>query len=437
MASPITVLELNKRLSNAIAVAPDVRNVWVTGETSDLRMSGGHCYFELLQKDDSGRTLARIKANIWASTFPAVAHKFQAETGRPLASGIKILVRVTAGYHPAYGMSVTVSEIDASFTLGDAVRRRNEIIMRLQNEGLIELNRKVRWPAPALRIAVISARGAAGYGDFINTLFHNEHRLDFSVTLFAATMQGERAVPDVLAALMAIGRDADMFDCVVIIRGGGSTSDLEAFDNYDLAAAIARMPLPVIVGIGHERDTTVLDYVANMRVKTPTAAAEWLIARGKAVLESLDRVGRLILDSVTDRIRGDREQLAMISASIPALVSANVAASRARLDRAASLMATVAPAAVSRQMMRLDNLADAVARAVPVRIAAASQCLDALRSLVRVLSPETTLERGFSITLGPDGHVLRDASAVKAGDGITTILADGRVSSTVNAADPK
>ncbi len=283
-ARALSLSQLNRRVADALSMAP-LQNVWVVAELSDLRISHGHCYVELMEKDaDTGTVTARLRAVMWASVFPRLNAEFMAGTGRRLESGLKVMVCGTVSYHAAYGISFVISAIDPSYTMGEAERRRREIIDRLTKEGVLDLNRSLEWPDVPSRIAIISARGAAGYGDFIHQLFTNASHLRFSTTLFEAMMQGDRTSPSVIAALEEIAMRADDFDCVVIIRGGGATSDLLAFDDYALANNVAQFPLPVVIGIGHERDITVLDYVANMRVKTPTAAAEWLIARGDTAL---------------------------------------------------------------------------------------------------------------------------------------------------------
>jgi exodeoxyribonuclease VII large subunit len=427
----LTISQYSQRLSAAIAESPGLRNVWVVGETSDLRLSGGHCYLELLEKDANGRTLAKIRANIWASQYARMSSDFYAATGAQLASGMKIMACVSASYHVAYGMSVNIVAINAEYTLGDAVRHRNEIIRKLMAEGVLELNRKLHWAAPALRIAVVSAPGAAGYGDFINQLYNNAPRLRFTTKLFPAVMQGDKTVPSVMAALDAIDAELDRWDGVVIIRGGGSTSDLAAFDNYDLAVRIARYALPVIVGIGHERDITVLDYVANMRVKTPTAAAEWLIARGKAVLDALDNAATLIYQCVSQRISGNREQLARIGASIPGLVSMSVTRNQARIERAGMMLSTLGPRFIQPRLARLDVLSDSIAQAVSVAITTAKQRLKANAQMISVLSPQATLKRGFSLTYDVNGKVITSVNQAEDGAYIHSILADGSITSQI------
>lgn len=410
MNGSISILELNKRLANAIDVAPDVHNVWVVGETSDLRQSRGHCYMELVEKDASGANLSRIRAIIWARDYALLSARFQKETNTALTSGLKIRALVSASYHPSFGMSVTISNIDASYTLGDAARRRAEILERLTTEGIIEQNRSLAWAMVPWRVAIVSARGAAGYGDFINHLLGGDTRLRFDVQLFEAVMQGERTAPTVLAALSEIARRRDEFDAVVIIRGGGSTTDLAAFDDYSIAAAVARFPLPVVVGIGHERDITVLDYVANQRVKTPTAAAELLAARVYRVYESLGRAAEKIYLAASQRIADNREGLARYSAILPEITGRTLLRASMALDSMTQTLAMNAERSLERAKTRLANA----------------------EQLLRVLSPDAILARGFSLTTLPDGSVLRDSADAPAGTTITTRLSQGTLTSTVN-----
>lgn len=431
-SAALPLSQLCRMIQQTVAGNTALQNVWVVGETSDLRTNSGHCYLELLEKDARGSIVARVRANIWANIWGRLNAYFQSQTGQPLASGMKVLMRVSANYHPAYGVSLVVSSIDPSFTLGDAVRRRNEILARLKAEGILELNRTVQWPRPALNVAVISAAGAAGYGDFINQLYNNTRRLRFNTRLFPAVLQGDRTAPSVMAALEEIASQEGCWDCVVIIRGGGATSDLAAFDNYDLAAHVANFPLPVIVGIGHERDITVLDYVANMRVKTPTAAAEWLVATASNELDMLDRTAETIYRCVSERIAGNKQQLAYLSALIPGAVNARITAANARIDRAAIAIASAAPRHLAPAYVRLDALARNLVDAAQRRIADAHRLLDSRRELIDALSPRHILARGFSITQTADGKSVKSAASLAPGQEIITILADGSVTSTIN-----
>lgn len=411
-ATPLTLAQLTARLGRAITATPGLTGQWVTAETSDLRVSGGHCYMELVQKDPaSGRPVAKIRAVIWASTFARLGAAFTAVTGARLASDMKVLVRVDTNFHSIYGLSLVITDINPEYTVGDLARRRAEILAMLRREGVAELNRNLPWSAVPLRIAVVSAAGAAGYGDFMRHLHTEGRPFRFSTTLFAATMQGTRTAASVIAAMEEIAAREEEFDCVVIIRGGGAVTDLTSFDDYDLAANVAQFPLPVVVGIGHERDQTVLDFIASRTVKTPTAAAELLIGAVGTAYQRLLDLGRDILSTTRARLSGAKEQLAYIQGTLPALVRNRLALERRRTG-----------ADTSRQL----------AREVRLQIERQRQRLEAAGALTAALSPEATLRRGFSITR-TGGHAVTDGEALSAGTVLETTFADGAVrQSTLN-----
>lgn len=426
----LTLEEYTARLSALIASDTSLRGVWVTAETSDVRRAL-HCYLELIQKNPStGEPVARVRATIWRSAFARIDADFTAATGSRLASGMKVRVLVTANYHPAYGLSLNITDIDPAYTMGDLMRLRLEILSRLQKEGVIDLNRSLEWPDVPQRIAVISAPGAAGYGDFIHQLYSNPRRLRFTTRLFPALMQGQQAPGAIIAALEEIAAEEENWDGVVIIRGGGATSDLAAFENYDLAANIAQFPLPVIIGIGHERDVTVLDYVANMRVKTPTAAAEWLIGRGAAALDRLDSLAADIHHTASSLISASREQLAYISARLPYLPQSAIDTARKRLDRALVGLSESARTRLRPEFSRLDTAAARLAAAPSTIIERRRSRLDAIGELIAVLSPDATLRRGYSITR-IDGHAITSVADAPSGAVIETTLADGTVRSNI------
>lgn len=402
----ISLLELNRRVGALLSSAPGINNVWVTGETSDLRCSGPHCYLELIEKNpDTGAPVARARATIWGSRYTYLNNLFRSATGSPLASGIKVMVQASVSYHPVYGLSLNITDVNPEYTLGDLLRRRREMIARLTAEGIIDMNRQLSWPSVASRIAVISAAGAAGYGDFINQLYTNRHCLRFTTRLFPATLQGENTAPSIIAALQDVIDSGEEFDCVVIIRGGGATGDLASFDNYELAANIAMFPLPVVIGIGHERDITLLDYVANMRVKTPTAAAEWLIAHGAEALERVFGLGSMILDAATARLSAAHRRLANIAGQLPVLTQGIIARNAMLVgERAEQQM-------IQDVTMQLKRRADR---------------LTALQQLLDTISPEATLRRGFSITR-INGHAVMSADEVPPGIILTTSLATGQI----------
>ena len=276
---PITLYELNELVKETLELGmPDT--YWVQAELSEVRVNNGHCYVEFVQKDRRGSGLvAKARGNIWRNVFAILKPTFEQSTGQLFTAGIKVLVEVSISFHELYGYSLNVIDIDPSYTLGDMARKRQEILRQLQEEGVLELNKELDMPMLPRRIAVISSPTAAGYGDFSNQLMNNQGGFYFYTELFPAIMQGDGVEQSILQALDIIYSREDEFDVVVIIRGGGATSDLTGFDTYPLAAAVAQFPLPVITGIGHERDDTVLDMVSHTRVKTPTAAAEFLLDR--------------------------------------------------------------------------------------------------------------------------------------------------------------
>ncbi len=399
----ITLVELNRRIGRALAVAPDMNNVWITAETSDLRRSGAHCYMELVQKDDAGTTEARCRAVIWGSNYNRIDATFFNATGTHLRSDMKIMVRVSISFHNVFGLSLVISDINPTYTVGDLARRRTEIIARLQAEGVSDLNRNLQWSPTPQHVAIISAAGAAGYGDFVRHLHGNNRHLRFNTTLFEAIMQGEHTSDSVIAALDRIMEHIDNFDCVVVIRGGGAVADLASFDDYDLAFNIAQFPLPVIVGIGHDRDITVLDYVANTRVKTPTAAAEALIKRLGDALDAIVNIGNDIHTGIRETISDARQQLAYYRGLLPALAENVVERNRRAVGA---------------------GTADLIAESARSRIESRRLRLNALSEILDALSPEATLRRGYSITR-VDGHAVTDSRTLGPGSILTTFFAEG------------
>jgi exodeoxyribonuclease VII large subunit len=429
----LSLLELT-RMVTALVQRPETQNVWVTAELSDVAVRGGHCYMELLQKDDRGLQIAKARGVIWASSFPRIDAEFFAATGQRFSTGLKVMLRVSASFHSVYGFSLVVSAVNPDYTMGDLMRRRREILQRLKQEGILEMNRQLQWPAVPQRIAVISAPGAAGYGDFINQLYHNPSHLRFSTKLYPAVMQGATAPASIIAALEAVATDMDMWDGVVIIRGGGATSDLQAYEDYELAANVAQFPLPVAIGIGHERDITVLDWVANKRLKTPTAVAEWLVALGDDALGFLMTVGNRILQLTTSRLTGNKEQLAHAEGLLPIAARNAVERAQSRLRNAATTLSGISGRRLQPQLTRLDMTLKAIADAASNRISRQRSLLDSRQTLLEALSPVATLKRGYSITR-VDGHAVTSADSIRPGSIIETTLADGKVISTATAVE--
>ena len=426
----ISLVEFNRRIGGLLHDA-SVQRCWVVAETSDVRQSGGHCYLELVQKDaQTGQTLARMRGIVWASVYARLRCEFERATGQPFASGMNVMVEVSANFHEQYGLSVVITGINPTYTLGDMARQRLEILNRLRSEGIIDMNKQLPRADVAQRVAVISAAGAAGYGDFMNQLHNNPSGIKFYTCLFPAVMQGQSTVTSVIAALERINDYADLFDCVVIIRGGGSTSDLNSFDNYDLAANVAQFPLPVICGIGHDRDNTVVDSVASVRVKTPTAAAEWLLDRAQSALDHVNALTDMVIDSATQMLSGARQQLAYFTSGIPLMADNIVVRHRARLQQIAAAIPVVAARRIDGAGKDLAFASQRVAMAALQCVANERQRVTGLEKQIELLSPDRVLRRGYSLTLR-DGHVVTSASSLRAGDSLVTRFVDGERTSVV------
>ena len=384
---------------------------WVEAELSECREHGGHCYMELIEKDERSATpVARASAKCWRQTWVMVKPYFERTTGQQLRAGMKVLLRVYAQFHEAYGFSWIVSDIDPTYTLGDMARKRQEIIRQLKEEGVFDLQRELRIPTFAKRIAVISAEHAAGYGDFCRQLEDNDYGFKFDVTLFPAIMQGEQVEASVVDALNEIYQRISDFDVVCILRGGGATADLSGFDTLALAENVAQFPLPVITGIGHERDESILDMISNTRVKTPTAAAALLIDNLLRVLERLDDASQRLSYAVNQRINSQKTRMATLTTLIPTLALQMISDQRHRIETTKSRL----PIAIERRLTNQKHL------------------LESLSLKLQGFDPQLLLSRGYSITL-KDGRAVRDPQQLKPGDEIETRVEKGTIRSVVKS----
>ena len=407
-----TLRQLNLLVREAIEDAlPD--EYWVEAELSECRENSGHCYMELIEKDERSNTpVARASAKCWRQTWMMVKPYFERTTGQPLRAGMKVLLRVYAQFHETYGFSWIVSDIDPTYTLGDMARKRQEIIRQLKEEGVFDLQRELRIPTFAQRIAVISAQNAAGYGDFCRQLEDNDYGFRFDVQLFPAIMQGEQVEQSVISALNQIYNlhSPLNFDVVVIIRGGGATADLSGFDTLALAENVAQFPIPIITGIGHDRDESILDMVANTRVKTPTAAAALLIDNLLRVLERLDDASQRISYAVNQRISNQKTKIATMRTLIPTLALRVVSDQRHRIE----LLENRLPVAIERRLTNQKHL------------------LESLSIKLQGFDPQLLLSRGYSITLH-NGRAVRDPRQLKPGDEIETRVEKGTIHSVVKS----
>jgi len=381
-----TLQLLNALVREAIEIElPD--EYWVEAELSECRESRGHCYMELVEKDETSNTpIARASAKCWKQTWAMLQPYFERTTGQSLRAGMKVLLKVYAQFHEAFGFSWIVTDIDPTFTLGDMAQRRQAIIRKLKEEGVFDLQRELTIPRFCQRIAVISAETAAGYGDFCRQLTENEYGLQFEPTLFPAIMQGEQVEQSVIAALNSIHEQINDFDIVVIIRGGGSTSDMSGFDTLALAENVANFPLPIITGIGHDRDECVLDMVSNMRVKTPTAAAAFLISH---LADTLQHVNDL------------QQRIAFLFSMV-----------RTNMEH------------------QLEQRYERLLHAIDQRLINERHHLELAEQKVISYDPSLLLKRGYSITLHNE-KVVRDPQQLKEGDEIETRLEKGNIKSKV------
>ncbi len=406
----LSLLELNALVRRSLEQClPD--EYWVQAELSDVRTnSTGHCYLEFIQKDPrSNGLVAKARGTIWSNVYRLLKPYFEESTGQAFVSGIKVLVQVSVSFHELYGYSLTVQDIDPTYTLGDMARRRREILKQLEEEGVLTLNKELEMPDLPQRIAVISSPTAAGYGDFCHQLQNNPRGFFFYTELFPALMQGDRVEESVLAALDLILNRQNDFDAVVIIRGGGATSDLSGFDTYLLAAACAQFPLPIITGIGHERDDTVLDSVAHTRVKTPTAAAEYLIDCMDLAADGLEVLIAQLNNSVISRLTEEHRKLNLYRNRIPSAVVRRISDAKLTLLAARRDISQAVTSSLSRQRHRLELLQQRLTDA----------------------SPEKMLARGYSITL-KDGKAVKDAASLNENDEILTRFYRGEATSVVN-----
>lgn len=432
-SATLSLYELNNLVRSVLEAELD-GEYWLEAELSEVRLaSNGHCYVEFVQKDGSGRTLvARARGTIWARVYNLLVPLFERATGERLRAGMKVRVQVTVGFHELYGYALNVVDIDPAYTLGDMAQRRREILARLEADGIAADNQALPLPALMKRVAVVSSATAAGYGDFCDQLEHNDYGLCFQTELFPAVMQGTNVEESVLAALEAIMDRADEFDVVVIIRGGGATSDLSDFDTYPLAAAVAQMPLPVIVGIGHERDETVLDYVAHTRVKTPTAAAAFLIQHGADQLAALQTLATTFQTLAARRLQYQQERLQRLTATLPRAFALVHERQGRRLDSLGARLGMAAQRHLLTCHRQLERQSDGIGQHARLQLRDARTHLQLLQGRLEALDPVLQLRRGYSLTYTADGRLLRSAAHVPPGTTLTTRLADGTLTSVVN-----
>ena len=425
MVNHLSLYELNSLVRDVISMSlPD--SYWVEAELSEAREGyGGHCYMELIEKDERSNTpIAKAHTSCWRNRWMLLKPQFERVTGQRIHAGMKVLLKVHAQFHENYGFSWIVDDIDPTYTMGDMARKRMEIIQTLKEEGVFDLQKELKLPMFCQRIAVVSSATAAGYGDFCNQLADNGYGLQFTTALFAATMQGEGVEQSVISALNRINEEWENWDCVVIIRGGGATSDLSGFDTLALAENVANFPLPIITGIGHERDESVLDMISFQRVKTPTAAAAFLVDHLTEVYARIEDAQEAIVNYVKRRLQVERMKFERLSTQIPTLFSLVKVRQSNRLDQLLNRLKVKAERIPADGLHRLDMLEARLKEPVARKLERELHRIDMLSQRAIAQDPERLLSRGYSITL-KDGKSIKEASQLKAGDEIETRFAKG------------
>ena len=444
MNKTLTLYELNSLVRETIELELN-REYWVEAEISEAREVRGHCYLQLVQYDDGGaangndsrnrftqrRTpVAQAAAKCWQSSWQLIRPHFERVTGQQLHAGMKVLLKVYAQFHETYGFSWIITDIDPTYTMGDMARKRQEIIRTLKEEGVFDLNKELALPTFAQRIAVVSSENAAGYGDFVNQLEQNEYGFQFQTRLFPAVMQGEQVETSIIAALDRINQHVDDFDCVVIIRGGGATADLSGFDTLALAENVANFPLPVITGIGHERDESILDMISHTRVKTPTAAAAFLVSHLKEVYDRLVTAQQVIISTVRNRMEVEKMRMARLAAHLPALFSLVRTRQEAHLTHLEQQLLNMIRRQIDMGRNKVERQEEQLSRCCERKMLKEHHRMELLSRRMEAVDPKRLLQRGYSITLH-HGRSVRDVHQLKPGDEIETRLENGSLVSVV------
>ncbi len=451
--APVTLEALNKKIKGLIKNGID--SEWVIAEISELTINySGHCYLELIQKDDkTDKLVARMRAIIWSNTFRRLQPYFESTTGRPFSEGIQVMVRVVVEFHEVYGLSLNIVDIEPTYTVGELQIRKQKILEKLAEQGVLEMNRELEHPFILNRIAVISSKTAAGLGDFMDQLHNNPYGFKFYPKLFPAIMQGNEAEGSIIRQLDFINNHANLFDAVVIIRGGGASADLECFNSYWLAYNVAQFPIPVFTGIGHEQDDTVLDIVANTRLKTPTAVAEFLIDSLNVVYNDLLETQQGIIENVQDKLSISKNRLTTAAFNLFKLYNKTITKENSSLKQMAFDLSATIKQKLHTQHKTLERAPGRVQIATKSKINAMEYALKNSKSnlisqlkvsllnekhniskadeIIKLTDPKNVLRLGYSITR-KDGKSIKDASLLEKGDVIETELYKGKKRSTIN-----
>jgi exodeoxyribonuclease VII large subunit len=453
MEESLTLLELNQQIKEGLKnYLP--KSYWVIAEISEIKINRrGHCYLDLIEKDElDDRIVAKARGIIWSSIFRMLQPYFESTTGKELTQGLKILVSVSVEFHELYGLSLNIHDIDPTYTLGELAKKRLETIKRLEDEGIFNMNKELTLPSVPQKIAVISSDTAAGYKDFMEQLSHNPYGYVFYTKLFSAYMQGDQAQESIINALEKIYQHEDIFDIVTIIRGGGAQSDLSCFDLYELAANVAQFPMPVVTGIGHEKDESVVDLVANTKQKTPTAVADFIVNQAYNFEQELFQLRDQFIRNVDNFINLENQKLISISHKVVPTVNNKLAKAKSQISLLSSKINTYNRYFIEKrkkylkhQHHRIDSISRGVFKqvylyldiykqnlktSVKTYLSNKKKMIENFESANRYLDPYNILKRGFSITRSGD-KIIKHPDDVKEGDKIETILSTGKLESVI------
>ncbi|MCL3781643.1 exodeoxyribonuclease VII large subunit [Prolixibacteraceae bacterium JC049] len=453
MNNHITLSQLNGDIKEALSDAFE-QSIWVVAEIAELKVNrNGHCYIELVEKDEvTDQILARARATIWAFTYRMIKPYFESTTGQTLTSGLKVLIAVSVEFHEVYGFSLNIKDLDPTYTLGDMAQKRQAVINQLKEDGVFDMNKELELTELPQRLAIISSPTAAGYEDFVNQLTSSGNRFQFEYQLFPATMQGDQAVESIILALEHVFAREDEFDALIIIRGGGAQLDLYCFDNYDLAYHVAQIPIPVLTGIGHEKDDSVVDMVAHTRLKTPTAVATFLIDRYTEAEDKLlylqdsfvqlvnnflsteqvrlQQNARLFAPSVKRLLTQSSHQLQNCAHQLEKHTRTFVNQQHHRIDTAKNDLDYLSQRVVNRNRQNLKHIAQELKLQLKNTLRQQENKLEMLDRTRKLLDPQQILKRGYSITFH-NGKLVKDIHLLKKGDEITTQVENGEVTSTI------
>lgn len=457
-ATKFTLFEINKLVKEVLTKSLS-ESYWVIAEISEIiEHSSGHCYLELIQKDDEADTIkARAKANIWSYTYRMLKPYFESMTNRKLAKGMKVLVNAQIVFHELYGYSLNILDIEPSFTLGDIELKRRETINKLMTDGVMDMNKELELPMLPKRIAIISSPSAAGLQDFIDQLINNLYGYVFEFQIFPSTMQGDEAEKSILNSLNGIYEKISEFDIAVIVRGGGAQTDLSCFDSYALSSNIAQFPLPILTGIGHEKDVSVVDMVAHLSLKTPTAVAEYIISKFNDAENIASELASQLSNSVDDILSEEKDTLTNFQAKfqyystllveknryrvenlnnkIPFITNQTIKGKSDQLSTKQGRIVITANALINKLNSKISNNSVKIKSLIPQKVNSEKNKHNFWEQTVNYLNPYTILQKGYSITYY-NGRVLKDSSTVKIGENVETKLKNGLIIGNIVRKEP-